>query len=67
VKGLIFSVVRKTLKVKKMEIDFPASDVDLKYVLVWAITEQCIYADNLQDIEFNTKLDGRPLGGLCKI
>jgi len=47
-----------------MEAEFLASCVDLKSVLVWAIREQSIYNDSdFRDIEFNIKLDGRPLGG----
>jgi hypothetical protein len=65
IRSLIFSIVRKVFDIKKnMDRDFLASCVDLRSVLVWAIREQCLYSDNPQEIEFNIKLDGRPLGGM---
>jgi len=63
VKKLVFSVVRKTLKITKMDTDFDACDVDLSGVLVWAIREQRLFSANTEGMEFNIKLDGHPLGG----
>ena len=63
VKKLVFTVVRKTLKIAKVgEADFDACDVDLSSVLVWAIREQRLHACDTEDKEFNIKLDGRLLG-----
>ena len=65
VKKLVFTVVRKTLKIAKVgEADFDACDVDLRSVLVWAIREQRLHSCDTEDKEFNIKLDGRPLGGV---
>lgn len=64
VKKLVFSVVRKTLKITKMDTDFDACDVDLSGVLVWAIREQCLFSSDTEGMEFNIKLDGHPLGGI---
>ena len=64
VKKLVFTVVRKSLKITKMDTDFDACDVDLSGVLVWAIREQCLFSSDTDDMEFNIKLDGRPLGGI---
>ena len=63
VKKLVFSVVRKTMKIEKMKTDFHAWGVDLASVLVWAIREQCLLSSDHESMEFNIKLDGRPLGG----
>ena len=64
IKKLIFSVVRKTLKIDRMNTQFDACDVDLSAVLVWAIREQRLFSSDTEDMEFNIKLDGRPLGGM---
>lgn len=65
VKKVVFSVVRKTLKIAKVgDADFDACDVDLSSVLVWAIREQRLHSCDPEDMEFNIKLDGRPLGGV---
>ena len=65
VKKLVFTVVRRTLKIAKIgEADFDACDVDLSSVLVWAIREQRLHSCDTEDKEFNIKLDGRPLGGV---
>ena len=63
-KKLVFSIVRKTLNISKMDADFDACDVDLNAVLVWAIREQRLFSCDTEDLEFNIKLDGRPLGGM---
>jgi len=66
VKKLVFTVIRRTLKISKIkDVDFDACDVDLQSVLVWAIREQQLYGCEKDEMEFNTKLDGRPLGGAC--
>ena len=46
-----------------MHADFEACGVDLRSVLVWAIREQRLHCCDTEDMEFNVKLDGRPLGG----
>ena len=63
VKKLVFKVVRTTLSIQKMDTDFHSCGVDLSSVLVWAIREQRLYSSDTVDMEFNIKLDGRPLGG----
>ena len=45
------------------DINFEACDVNLNDILVWAIREQRLYSHDTADMEFNIKLDGRPLGG----
>ena len=69
VKKLVFKVVRTTLSIQKMNTDFHSCGVDLASVLVWAIREQRLYSSDITNtnMEFNVKLDGRPLGGTCKI
>lgn len=63
VKKLVFKVVRKTMVIQKLPTDFQSRGVDLSSVLVWAIREQQLYSDR-DSLEFNIKLDGRPLGGV---
>ena len=66
-KKLIFSIVRKTLRIQKInDANFEAWDVNLSSVLVWAIREQRLYSQDTDNMEFNIKLDGRPLGGRQK-
>ena len=63
-KKLVFSIVRKTLKIGKInDAEFDACDVNLSSVLTWAIREQHLLSNDTTDMEFNIKLDGRPLGG----
>lgn len=65
VNKLVFTVIRKAFKIDKInEADFEAYSVDLHAVLVWAIREQRLHSADLEDMEFNIKLDGRPLEGL---
>jgi len=64
VKELVFTVVRNTLKIGKVNADFDACQVDLSSILVWAIREQHLHSCDTEDMEFNIKLDGRPLGGV---
>ena len=52
------------MKVRKMNNDFHACGVNLSSVLVWAIREQHLHSSNTENLEFNNKLDGRPLGGM---
>ena len=66
VKKMVFSVVRRTMKIQKMKTEFDAFSVDLSSVLVWAIREQHLVSSDQDKIEFNIKLDGRPLGGIVK-
>ena len=63
-KKLVFTVIR-TLKISKVkDFDFDACDVDLQSVLVWVIREQQLYGCDKKEMEFNMKLDGRPLAGM---
>ena len=50
-----------------MDTDFNACDVDLSGVLVWAIREQRLFSSDTDDMEFNIKLDGHPLGGITLV
>ena len=60
----MFKVVRKTMSVERMKTDFPSYGVDLSSVLAWAIREQRLHSSDTDNMEFNVKLDGRPLGGM---
>lgn len=48
------------------DAEFEACDVNLSSILVWAIREQRLFSQDTADMEFNIKLDGRPLGGKLK-
>ncbi|KAL9970998.1 hypothetical protein ACROYT_G023472 [Oculina patagonica] len=63
VKKLVFKVVRRTMSIQKMGTEFHSYGVDLASVLVWAIREQRLFSSDTDTMEFNIKLDGRPLGG----
>lgn len=47
-----------------METDFLSCCVDLKSAVVWAVRDQCLLSEVPEVLEFNIKLDGRPLGGM---
>ena len=65
IKKVVFQAVRKTMKIEKVpDAEFEACDVNLHFVLVWAIREQRLHSCDADNLEFNIKLDGRPLGGL---
>ena len=65
VKKMVFSVVRRTMKIEKIKTEFQACSIDLSSVLVWAIREQCLLSSDQETMEFNIKIDGRPLGGIA--
>ena len=52
------------MSIQKMKTDFHSCGVDLSLVLVWAIREQRLFSSDADTMEFNIKLDGRPLGGM---
>lgn len=63
VKKIVFTVVRRTLNIAKMkDVEFDACGIDLHSVLVWVIREERLFTCDNEDVEFNIKLDGRPLG-----
>ena len=63
VKKIVFTVVRRTLNIAKMkDVEFDACGIDLHSVLVWVIREERLFTCDNEDMEFNIKLDGRPLG-----
>lgn len=65
VKKLVFTVVRKTLQINKIkEVEFDACEVNLSAVLVRAIREQRLHSCDKDEMEFNIKLNGLPLGGV---
>ena len=64
VRKLVFTVIRRTMKIGRMQTEFDACSVDLSSVLVWAIREQCLLSSDQENMEFNIKLDGHPLGGM---
>ena len=49
--------------IQKLPTDFQSCGVDLSSVLVLAMREQRLYSDR-DSLEFNNKLNGRPLGGV---
>ncbi|XP_048588925.1 uncharacterized protein LOC125572454 [Nematostella vectensis] len=61
-KELVFSVTRQLFKVELMP-DVRGYGASLEMILVWAIRECRLHANIPTNIEFNLKLDGRPLGG----
>jgi hypothetical protein len=71
----VFSVARTSFQIDRLETDFHACGVELQSVLVWAIRENHLMShhDNPTSadscLEFNIKIDGRPLGGMtvCSI
>ncbi|KAK3736982.1 hypothetical protein QZH41_015632, partial [Actinostola sp. cb2023] len=67
IKKMVFSIIRSTMKINHMETDFPACGVNLQAILVWAIREQRLYGADTPQMEFNVKIDGRPLGGKDQI
>jgi len=61
---MILNVVRHVFSIKAMDTEFKAACVDLKLAIVWAVHEQRLHLDPPKEVEFNIKLNGRPLGGL---
>lgn len=51
------------MTIKELDTDFPSCAVSLRALLVWAIREQRLYGADTPLMEFNIKIDGRPLGG----
>ena len=50
--------------VRRLDTTFDAYGVDLAMVVIWGIGEQNLHeVDVGKSVEFNIKIDGRPLGG----
>ncbi|XP_022793059.1 uncharacterized protein LOC111332064 [Stylophora pistillata] len=63
IKALVFKVTKEIYNVRRLDTNFDAYAVDLSMVLTWAIREQRLHGSDQEDMEFNIKIDGRPLGG----
>ena len=47
---------------RHLDTNFDAYAVDLSMVLTWAIRAQQLHGSDQEDMEFNIKIDGCPLG-----
>ena len=62
IKALVFKVTKEIYNVKHLDTNFDAYAVDLSMVLTWAIRAQQLHGSDQEDMEFNIKIDGCPLG-----
>ena len=62
-KDLVFSVTRKVFQVEPLP-DVRGYGVSLKMALVWQIRQTRLHQTTSGTLEFNLKLDGRPLAGI---
>ena len=62
IKALVFKVTKEIYNVRHLDTNFDAYAVDLSMVLSWAIRAQQLHGYDQEDMEFNIKIDGCPLG-----
>ena len=62
IKALVFKVTKEIYNVRHLDTNFDAYAVDLSMVLTWAIRAQRLHGSDQEDMEFNIKIDGCPLG-----
>ena len=64
-KELAFSVTRTTFKLEPLVEELRGYGISLKMALIWQIQQSRSHQRSLSGIlEFNLKLDGRPLAGI---
>lgn len=68
-KDLAFSVTRNVFKLEPLAKELRGYGISLKMALIWQIRQSRLHQDISQSdvLEFNLKLDGRPLSGISGI
>ena len=68
-KDLAFSVTRYVFKLEPLAAELRGYGISLKMALIWQIRQSRLHQDISQSdlLEFNLKLDGRPLSGISVI
>ena len=65
-KDMVFAVTRQTFGPRKLPEELRGCSISLRMVMTWAIRECRLHTLPSDEIEFNLKLDGRPLAGKGK-
>ena len=65
-KGIVFSVTRKTFQLEPLPNELRGYGISLKMALIWQTRQSRLHQGASQPgvLEFNLKLDGRPLAGI---
>ena len=66
-KDLVSSITRNVFKLEPLATELRGYGISLKMVLIWQIRQSRLHQVISQSdvLEFNLKLDGRPLAGIC--
>lgn len=65
-KELVFSVTRNLFKLEPLAAELRGYGISLKAALIWQIRQSRLHQEIPESgvLEFNLKLDGRPLAGM---
>ena len=68
-KELVFSVTRNLFKLELLAAELRGYGISLKITLIWQILQSHLHEDIPESgvLEFNLKLDGRPLAGMIPV
>ena len=67
-KDLVFSITRNLFKLEPLAEELRGYGISLKVALIWQIRQSRLHQNVPKSgvLEFNLKLDGRPLAGMTK-
>ena len=67
-KDLVFSITRNLFKLEPLAEELRGYGISLKVALIWQIRQSRLHQNVPESgvLEFNLKLDGRPLAGMTK-
>ena len=66
-KDLVFAVTRRTFQLEPLDEAIRGYGISLKISLMWQIRQSRLHQATSEELEFNLKIDGRPLAGGYKI
>ena len=66
-KDLVFAVTRRTFQLEPLDEAIRGYGISLKMALMWQIRQSRLHQATSEELEFNLKIDGRPLVGGYKI
>ena len=64
---LVFAVTRRTFQLEPLDEAIRGYGISLKMALMWQIRQSRLHQATSEELEFNLKIDGRPLAGGYKI
>ena len=66
-KDLVFAVTRRTFQLEPLDQTLRGYGISLKMALAWQIRQTRLHQGTSEVLEFNLKIDGRPLAGTVDV